>query len=165
MMKRLLFLLLMVTAVNFSYAQWVEHTPLLSTPKYLPIGEQVNAAVEMNSLINSYLPEFTLEGMDTNNRERIYTFSEPHGRKLRVLYTYGIHTSPKIISRISINGAREDIVRVYNGYFNTDRVINPDKHTYQLDFFDYNDQRYHARMDPEIEDKKVISWSIYIGKY
>jgi hypothetical protein len=164
-MKRLLFLLLLVTATHFSYAQWTEHTPLLSSPKFLPIGEPVTAVNEMNAMINGFIPDYTFETMDTNNRERIYTYGNAHGDKVLILYTYGINKSPKIVNRVSVNGKKEDILRIYNGYFNTDRKINPNKHTYQLDFFEYNDEKYHARMDPEIENNKVVSWSIYIGKY
>lgn len=164
-MKRFLLLVLMIVATNFSYAQWVEHQPLLSTPKYLPIGEQVNAVVEMNALINSFIPDFEQSKMDTNNRERIYTYTNPAGHKVYILYTYGVNKSSKIVNRVTINGDKDDVLKIYNGYFNTDRTINPNKHTYQLDFFEYNDKKYHARMDPEMEDGKVQSWSIYIGKY
>lgn len=164
-MKRLLLLVLMVVATNFSYAQWVEHQALLSTPKYLPIGEQVNAVVEMNALINTFIPDFEQARMDTNNRERIYVYTNSHGKKVHILYTYGVNSYVKIVNRIAINGDKEDILRIYNGYFNTDRTINPKKHTYQLDFFEYNNKKFHARMDPEIEDNQVVSWSIYIGKY
>ncbi|RYD57722.1 MAG: hypothetical protein EOP56_08075 [Sphingobacteriales bacterium] len=164
-MRRMLLLILMVVATNFSYAQWVEHQALLSTPKYLPIGEQVNAVVEMNALINSFVPDYEQTRMDTNNRERIYVYTNPAGHKLYILYTYGVNSRAKMVNRISINGDQNDVLKIYNGYFNTDRTINPKKHTYQLDFFEYNGMKYHARMDPEIEDSKVVSWSIYIGKY
>jgi hypothetical protein len=165
-MKRVFLLLFLVLASVSSYAQFEQPDRMLSTPKYLPLDDEVGSAPQLNTLLNSFIPDYEITSVDTNNRERTYTFSNASGDKVQVVYTYGVRKGPKVISKITMYGSGKTLVKLYNGYFNTDRKVNDDNVVFQMDKFEYDERIYFALLDPVRDaDGRIKSWVVLIKKY
>ena len=69
-MKKLFLLFFLVIGGFAAQAQFEQPDRMLSTPKYLPLDDEVGSAPELNVLLNSYIPEYTITKIDTSNRDR-----------------------------------------------------------------------------------------------
>lgn len=140
--------------------------PTVTAPKYVNVDSGFTTIRSMNKILLDAMAGYQQTGGDAEGMETTFMFTSATSQPIRVVYASKYNRGSKVISRISIVGDLHDLEMVYKNLFNSSRKIDVNKHTYQLDYFDYNGKKHYVRFDPDTEDNaNSTDWVIIIGKY
>jgi hypothetical protein len=165
-MKKLIVCFSIMTALTMGAKAQSITAPTVNAPKYVNIDSSLTTVHTMNKILLEAMPGYQLAPGDGDAAETAFIFTDASSQQLRVLYASKPSRGQKVISRISIVGDKQTLEVVYKKLFNSTRKTDVDKHTYQLDYFDYNGKKHYVRFDPDTENNLgADNWAIIIGKY
>lgn len=165
-MRKLITCFSIIAAIAYGAKAQSVTAPTVNAPGYVNIDSSINTIGTMNKALQNIMTGYKQATTDENPMETGFVFTSSTAQPLRVLYATKNSRGTKVISRISIIGDMNDLEGIYKNLFNSNRKIDVNKNTYQLDYFDYNGKKHYVRFDPDTENNQgTNNWSIIIGKY
>ncbi len=164
-MKKIALTIALIIPV-LTFAQSVS-VPTINAPSYLNIDSSITSIFQMNGALMANAHNYSLKNSDsTLSSEKSFAYINSAGQQLKIVYSIKTNRYGTTVNRISIRGKVDELLKIYNAFFHSDRSLDIVKNTYQLDYFDYNGRKFYARFDPDTENNSgTDNWSIIIGKY
>lgn len=124
----------------------------LHEPKLLVVDSAIATITDFNDVL---FPEYVLEDAQVNNKQLQYTF-RVNNRPINCYYNLGREVNisdpttktPRFITSIVIEGTPDDLLAVYNRYFETNTSVAAEKAVTDLRSFMYHGAKYNCVFGP-----------------